>query len=155
MLWFFRADYRFIDPIYSMMRRSAVAGTHRLRIVPNMDRLLAAELAIVGPFLHVPECLAHRRRVITPACHLRPRYSPDSPEALETWRLFTHTIPAMWQTLDRVHLGWSQRLVCAVALARFGASSAYAALAPRARRVARRALDSILPPSVLTQRSNP
>lgn len=65
MLWFMNADYRYIDPIYTMVRREALLKTHRLNMnVVWADQVLGAEMGLNGSFVHVPHCLAHRR--VTP-----------------------------------------------------------------------------------------
>lgn len=60
MMWFLRASRYYIDPIYSLIRRSALLQTPRLRMMIGTDLVLSAELSLLGPFRHVPECLAHR-----------------------------------------------------------------------------------------------
>ena len=62
MLWFAMESYLYFDPIYSLIRRSALMSTNLCQFVPRTDGVLAAELSIVGPFRHVPGLLAHRRR---------------------------------------------------------------------------------------------
>ncbi|MEY2934939.1 MAG: hypothetical protein RL033_5688 [Pseudomonadota bacterium] len=59
-LWLLNEDYRRFDPMYSMHRRRALEHTRGLRPVLNGDQMLAAELALLGPYVHVSECLAHR-----------------------------------------------------------------------------------------------
>jgi glycosyltransferase involved in cell wall biosynthesis len=61
MVWFMTADFGFIDPIYTMMRREALLKTRLLQHIPSMDQVLAVELSLLGSFAHVPACLAHRR----------------------------------------------------------------------------------------------
>ncbi|NET57877.1 MAG: glycosyltransferase family 2 protein [Symploca sp. SIO2E6] len=61
MVWFMTADFGFIDPIYTMISREALLRTNLLQHIPNMDQVLAVELSLLGPFTHVPACLAHRR----------------------------------------------------------------------------------------------
>ncbi|MDJ0615326.1 MAG: glycosyltransferase family 2 protein [Calothrix sp. MO_192.B10] len=61
MVWFMTADFGFIDPIYTMMRRDILLKTPLLRYIPSMDSVLAVELSLLGKFAHVPACLAHRR----------------------------------------------------------------------------------------------
>ena len=63
MLRLLRADYRYYDPHYNLYRRSALGKTHLLQAVYRSDGILAAELSLLGPFGHIPECLAHRRRI--------------------------------------------------------------------------------------------
>jgi glycosyltransferase involved in cell wall biosynthesis len=62
-IWFCSADYRYMDLIYTMYRRDALMASRKLRIVPAPDQMLAVELALQGRIIHIPECLAMRRRV--------------------------------------------------------------------------------------------
>jgi glycosyltransferase involved in cell wall biosynthesis len=59
-LWLMNEDYRYFDPMYSMHRRAVLERTHRLRPILNGDQMLAAELSLLGPYVHVSECLANR-----------------------------------------------------------------------------------------------
>jgi len=59
-LWLMEQDYRCFDPMYSMHRRRVLERTHGLRPILNGDQMLAAELSLLGPYVHVPECLANR-----------------------------------------------------------------------------------------------
>jgi glycosyltransferase involved in cell wall biosynthesis len=63
MLWFFHAgdDARY-DPFYGVFRRAAVMRGHPLRPSERADWLLCAELALLGPIVHVYERLANRTR---------------------------------------------------------------------------------------------
>lgn len=61
-MWLMNHDYRYFDPMYSMHRRRALERTRRLRPILNGDQMLAAELSLLGPYVHVPECLANRGR---------------------------------------------------------------------------------------------
>jgi hypothetical protein len=62
MLWFFHAGDAKYDPIYGMFRRDALVRSHPLRPSERTDWLLSAELALMGPIIHVPERLANRVR---------------------------------------------------------------------------------------------
>jgi glycosyltransferase involved in cell wall biosynthesis len=62
MLWFYFAGDAKYDPIYSMMRRDVLARTHLVWMMDWGDRMMGAELALLGRFQHVPECLAHRTK---------------------------------------------------------------------------------------------
>jgi hypothetical protein len=59
-LWFMHEDYRNFDPMYSLHRRAALERTHGLRPILNGDQMLAAELSLLGPYVHIPESLANR-----------------------------------------------------------------------------------------------
>jgi glycosyltransferase involved in cell wall biosynthesis len=59
-LWLLNEDYRFFDPMYSMHRRRVLEHARGLRPILNGDQMLAAELSLLGPYVHVPECLANR-----------------------------------------------------------------------------------------------
>ena len=62
MLWFFHAGDAKYDPIYGVYRRDRLVSSHRIRPVERTDWLLCAELALMGPIVHVHERLAHRTR---------------------------------------------------------------------------------------------
>ena len=62
MLWFFHAGDAKYDPIYGVYRRDRLVCSHRIRPVERTDWLLCAELALMGPIVHVHERLAHRTR---------------------------------------------------------------------------------------------
>lgn len=62
MVWFMSADYRFIDPIYTLYRRDVLMQSHRLRVAPSPDQVLATELSLYGPIRHIAACLSVRRR---------------------------------------------------------------------------------------------
>jgi len=69
LLDLFALDYRAIDPIYSAMRRSVLAGQpsvlvdsrYASRAGIDTDQALSAALALAGPWLHLPEALAGRQ----------------------------------------------------------------------------------------------
>jgi len=60
MLWFYHAGDAKYDPIYSMIRRNALERTHLIWMMDWGDRMMGAELSLLGRFKHLPECLAHR-----------------------------------------------------------------------------------------------
>ena len=60
MLWFYLAGDAKYDPIYSLIRRDALERTHLIWMMDWGDRMMGAELSLLGRFQHVPECLAHR-----------------------------------------------------------------------------------------------
>jgi glycosyltransferase involved in cell wall biosynthesis len=62
MLWFFHAGDGKYDPVYGLYRRERLLRSHRIQPVERTDWLLSAELALMGPILHVRERLAHRTR---------------------------------------------------------------------------------------------
>jgi glycosyltransferase involved in cell wall biosynthesis len=87
MLWFFHAGDAKYDPVYGMYRREGLERTHRLRPSERTDWLLSAELALMGPILHVDARLANRtrdypRRVDRAA--FRRRLDPARGEQLKT-----------------------------------------------------------------------
>jgi hypothetical protein len=59
-LWLMNEDFRYFDPMYSMHRRRVLERTRGLRPILNGDQMLAVELSLLGPYVHIPECLAHR-----------------------------------------------------------------------------------------------
>ena len=62
MLWFFHAGDEKYDPMYGVYRRQALLRSHRLRPSEQTDWLLSAELALMGPIIHVDRRLANRTR---------------------------------------------------------------------------------------------
>jgi glycosyltransferase involved in cell wall biosynthesis len=62
MLWFFHAGDAKYDPVYGVYRRDALGRSHPLRPSERTDWLLSAELALMGPIIHVHDRLAHRTR---------------------------------------------------------------------------------------------
>lgn len=49
-----------IDPVYSLARRDVAARTGLQGSLRDGDFVYACEMALLGPFVHVPEVLAHR-----------------------------------------------------------------------------------------------
>ncbi len=50
-----------IDPVYSLVRRDVAAKTRLQGSIRDGDFVYACEVALLGPFVHVPEVLANRR----------------------------------------------------------------------------------------------
>jgi glycosyltransferase involved in cell wall biosynthesis len=50
-----------IDPVYSLVRRDVAAQTGLQGSIRDGDFVYSCEMALLGPFVHVPEILAHRR----------------------------------------------------------------------------------------------
>ena len=50
-----------IDPVYSLVRRDVAARTGLQGSIRDGDFVYSCEMALLGPFVHVPEVLAHRR----------------------------------------------------------------------------------------------
>jgi glycosyltransferase involved in cell wall biosynthesis len=86
MLWFFHAGDAKYDPVYGVFRRDPLARSRGHQPIERTDWLLAAELALMGPILHVPERLAHRTsdHVTGSEQHraLLRRLDPNRPEQL-------------------------------------------------------------------------
>jgi glycosyltransferase involved in cell wall biosynthesis len=62
MLWFFQAGDAKYDPIYGVYRRNCLMRSHPLRPSERTDWLLSAELALLGPIIHLDARLANRTR---------------------------------------------------------------------------------------------
>ena len=77
------------------------------------DRVLAAELSLLGRFVHLRTCLAHRWKpqweTVHSAKYLK-RYRPDRSKELQSgsWRLFRSLVSVLWSA----PLDSSQRWVC-------------------------------------------
>ena len=136
MMWAFTADYRFFDPIYTMMRREALMASRRLQVVPTTDQVLAAEIITQGPFLHIPECLAHRRKDYEgDGEEVYRRYAKARHSELDpsSWRLIRAFLPVVW----RSHGPLLERLRCVWPVLRHCAISSWWRNTGRARRVLR------------------
>ena len=55
-----------IDPVYSLVRRDVAARTGLQGSIRDGDFVYSCEMALLGPFVHVPEVLAHRRLLPVP-----------------------------------------------------------------------------------------
>ena len=87
MLWFFHAGDAKYDPIYGIYRRDPLTRSHPLRPNERNDWLLSAELALMGPILHLHEPLAHRTNdppVGVDRAAFRRRLDPSRPDQLRT-----------------------------------------------------------------------
>jgi glycosyltransferase involved in cell wall biosynthesis len=62
MLWFYHAGDAKYDPMYGMYRRHCLERSGGLRPTERNDWLLTAELALMGPIIHLNERLANRTR---------------------------------------------------------------------------------------------
>ncbi len=62
MLWFFHAGDARYDPVYGIYRREQLLRSGRIRPSERTDWLLGAELALIGPIVHIDELLANRTR---------------------------------------------------------------------------------------------
>jgi glycosyltransferase involved in cell wall biosynthesis len=62
MLWFFHAGDAKYDPVYGVYRREQLMRSGRVRPSERTDWLLSAELALMGPIIHIDDRLAHRTR---------------------------------------------------------------------------------------------
>jgi glycosyltransferase involved in cell wall biosynthesis len=137
MLWFFHAGDRKYDPVYSLIRRDTLARTHLIRMMDRADQMLAAELSLLGRFVHVPECLAHRRKSY--------RRLADKPTLMRRYHAAHHaTLPSPPSRLFRVllqivrdaELTPVERTRCTWSAAAFSLREAFARLSARLRRFA-------------------
>jgi glycosyltransferase involved in cell wall biosynthesis len=53
-----------IDPVYSLVRRDVAAQTGLQNAIRDGDFVYSCEMALLGPFVHVPAVLAHRRLLL-------------------------------------------------------------------------------------------
>lgn len=66
MLWFFHAGDAVYDPLYGIFRRDSLSRTTFPRASERTDWLTAAELALLGPIIHVEKRVANRTRDYSP-----------------------------------------------------------------------------------------
>jgi glycosyltransferase involved in cell wall biosynthesis len=87
MLWFFHAGDAKYDPVYGTFRRSQLMRSHLLRPTEQADWLLSAELALMGPIIHLHERLSNRTRDYSPGVDpaaVRRRLDPVRADRLRT-----------------------------------------------------------------------
>jgi glycosyltransferase involved in cell wall biosynthesis len=87
MLWFFHAGDAKYDPIYGIYRREQLMRSGRIRPSERADWLLGAELALIGPIIHIDDLLANRTRtypVGIDRAAFRRRLDPVQGERLKT-----------------------------------------------------------------------
>jgi glycosyltransferase involved in cell wall biosynthesis len=87
MLWFFHAGDAKYDPIYGAYRRDCLVRTPFPRPSERTDWLISAELALLGPIIHVDERLANRTREYSRGVDraaFRRRLDPARAEQLRT-----------------------------------------------------------------------
>ena len=86
MLRFFHGGDTRYDPIYGMYRRDALMRSHRLRRSEQTDWLICAELALIGPIIHIDKQLSNRTRTYPgPADRAsRRRLDPVRPDELKS-----------------------------------------------------------------------
>jgi len=87
MLWFFHAGDAKYDPIYGVYRRDRLMRTPFPRPSERTDWLIGAELALLGPIIHVDERVANRTREYARGVDraaFRRRLDPAHAEQLKT-----------------------------------------------------------------------
>lgn len=87
MLWFFHAGDAKYDPVYGIYQRDQLLRAHPLRPTERNDWLLSAELALLGPIIHLDERLANRTNdppVGIDRAAFRRRLDPGRPDQLRT-----------------------------------------------------------------------
>lgn len=119
MMWLLLADGRISDLLYSIIRREALLKTNLLRYVPSTDKVLAAELSLVGAFGHIPERLAHRRWESVDRNKLISRYAASRTKEIEdsVCRLCATFLDVSLKTPTAL-TRW-QKAYCALAVARY------------------------------------
>jgi glycosyltransferase involved in cell wall biosynthesis len=134
MLWFFTADYRFIDPIYTMFRRDELTQTQRVRVIPRMDMVLSAELSLKGPFGHVPRCLAHRGRTdLSDRKKLQKRYHPTRHEQLKHTKILTQTVPTFVELVRQSPMSAREKVGRLWPIIRYAGRETYRHVEPEVR----------------------
>jgi len=114
MIWFMNNDHRYVDPIYTMMRRDVLLQIGGHRAVLAADQVLAVEISLWGAITHVPECLAHRGWNFGPGASrdkvLRQNFHQDYEKVRQ--HSYLNTIAAFWAPVMRMPLPWWEKLLC-------------------------------------------
>jgi glycosyltransferase involved in cell wall biosynthesis len=120
MLWFFHAGEAKYDPVYGLYRRDELMRSGRIRASEKADWLLAAELALMGPILHVGRRLVnrtHKYSVLHYSVARRRRLDPFRGEELRSSPLRLHR--DLLELVQQAGLPEDQVLHCKRALRRF------------------------------------
>ena len=120
MLWFFHAGDTKYDPVYGVYRRDQLMRSHPLRPSEQSDWLLAAELALMGPIMHLGERLANRSKDYSPVVDraaIRRRLDPGRADQLRTSPQRTYR--ELWALAVMADLTEQQLSRCRWALRRF------------------------------------
>ena len=124
MLWFLHAGATKYEPLYSLMRREALARTGRIRPIPYNDYVLVSELSLAGRFVHVPSLLFHRTlRAPTNRTVLFERLMPGS-----SWALggaFLAMARAQLSVIREAPLSTGERARCYATVCRYLAREAW------------------------------
>jgi hypothetical protein len=123
MLWFFHAGDAKYDPVYGIYRREQLMRSGRIRPSERTDWLLSAELALMGPIIHIDELLANRTRTyprVVDRAAFRRRLDPVHGEQLKASpaRLYRD----FYALARSAHLTNAQLRRCRRALRRFWAN---------------------------------
>jgi hypothetical protein len=79
-------DPLWVDPVYSMIRRSQIISNNPIRRMRFGDQVLACELVLSGPYEHVPRHLANRRWVPLPKGRwANAQYAGGSATGMRSW----------------------------------------------------------------------
>jgi glycosyltransferase involved in cell wall biosynthesis len=113
----------YANPIYGVIRSSALRQTRLLGAYPTADYVLLAELALLGRFVEVPERLFLRRihpamsRQVNPdAASAATWFRPGARHRSESWRLVIEHV----RSIGRAPLHPSERLRCWATFVRVG-----------------------------------
>lgn len=101
---------RRVDPIYGLMRADCLRRTGLIRREMGSDRLLLAEMSLMGPFLLIPEPLMFLRETLSVRRGRdRTWWAPENRGRLplRAWRLlFSHLIAVRRSRLPRLAKAW-------------------------------------------------
>jgi len=113
-LWFVTSDFRYLDPIYSMVRRDVLQkiGGHRLDVL-NADQVLGIEMIVAGPFLHAPAYLAHRGKLHfnTPFEKLLEKCYHNQAAKVKKQN-YLHILAAFWAPIQKSSLSRWEKFRC-------------------------------------------
>jgi glycosyltransferase involved in cell wall biosynthesis len=113
------------NPLYGVVRTSALRRTRMIGAYIASDAVLIAELALLGKIIKVPERLFYRRDHPQKAGRANPTveglaawYSPTNKDKIQLrhWRLLKEYLRCIW----RARVNWQQRLWCYGHLAKWG-----------------------------------
>lgn len=120
LMWLLSKGLLYLSPISAIFRRNALQKTSLFQIYSDTDLIMAAEIALIGPFGHVNKHLVHRWRPLTAPTKMEEMYKRYHPirykEVQHSYRRSCMKILAMvWQT----EISTAQKIICSIAVSRF------------------------------------
>ena len=117
MLWFLTETYLYIDPVFSIMRRSALEKTGMIKSVLYADLIFALDMSLLGPWGHIPKHLQFRKKpAFAPVKDTIKRYGLRYDHRFTRIKLCFKVIRMVW---GKDFLGFHEKVYCTLAVFKY------------------------------------